>query len=71
MFENKAQPCWFSVEENSGQTAGMPEKETSRCVENPYFNLRETLWQHKEVASNLSELSNNEPKFPHSDVKNS
>lgn len=29
MFENKAQPCWFSVEENSGQAAGMPEKETS------------------------------------------
>lgn len=57
MFENKGQPCWFSLEENSRQAAGMSVKETSWCVENPYLNLRETLWRHKEMASNLSELS--------------
>lgn len=69
MFENKAQPCWFSLEENSCQAVGMSKKETSWCVENPYLNLRETLWQHKEIASNLSELSNNDLKSPHSDVE--
>lgn len=35
---------------NSCQAAGMSEKETSWCVANPYLNLRETLWQHKEMT---------------------
>lgn len=51
MRENKGQPCWNSLEENSRQSAGMSEKATCRCVENPHLNRRETLWRHKEKAS--------------------